>query len=467
MPGFSKTPPYITPPVPDQTPINVLPVEILAIIFNSGADMQAESANPGFEVLVSHVCQRWRTVALKAATLWNRVSFDEGPPFERSRTYIERSRKAPLYIEINCDALYHEDDEDPTNGPVFPEDLPAIYGLILPHVGCWRSFKIMVRSPTIMHRVLLVLSSAGPAPELHKLVLIYFMPNDRNDADEFFYPASLREPLLPFGGIAPNLRHLELWGVHLDWECAASRAGLETLQLAYHARDVRPSFAAFAHILSSSPALRRLALIESGPAGGVENWPELPLRIRLGDVDQLVFVFLYQSVVLALLARLELPALRHLTLGDLDLEEDAGDHGAVLRALVGDGEGGLARQLESLEVAGLRAKEADVRALYNVMPGLQTFELDALQAGGHFFNCLLPAEGAAPLPCLESLKTTGISGRQMCAIVKARAAANMPLKRVSMARGDVVSSKQRTWLRKRVDFTRFGYVNGYSDSMDD
>ncbi|KAI0029165.1 hypothetical protein K488DRAFT_10507, partial [Vararia minispora EC-137] len=450
--------PYMTPPAPGLTPINALPNEVLADIFVLGADMQAEEpidldpdarsdagadedAEVDFEVLVSHVCQRWRAVALGTPALWNCVSFSEGPPFERSRTYIERSREAPLTITIDCTVQPRQ-----TDGRVLPEDLPAIRDLILPHVGRWRSFECAVSSYAVMHSTLLALSSAGPAPELDELML--YDHGEHDDEYESFHPASLRAPLLPFGGIAPNLRHVVLWGVHLDWERAAFLTGLETLELAYHARDVRPSYAVFARMLSSSPALHRLSLQLSCPAGDADDWPVTPLPLPC--VDQLQLAFLDPSTVLALLARLALPALRHLA-----LEADPDDYSAVLHALVGSGGGGRAQQLESLKVAGLQVEEADVRAFYGAMPGLQTLELDGLTSSDHFIDCLIPAEDAALLPRLESLTTTGVDGAQICAIVETREGAGVPLRRVAMASDDELGLDDEAWLREHVDFARF------------
>ena len=63
-----------------------------------------------FKVLVSHVCTRWRTVAIETSTLWTFLDFAEGPPFDKSRTWLERSKGCLLDIELDCTV-----DEDDTN----------------------------------------------------------------------------------------------------------------------------------------------------------------------------------------------------------------------------------------------------------------------------------------------------------------------------------------------------------------
>ncbi|KAL0961050.1 hypothetical protein HGRIS_006039 [Hohenbuehelia grisea] len=67
---------------------------------SSFISFEAERHLP-FQVLVSHVCRRWREASVSTPTLWTRITFSE-PPFEQSRVWIERSGTAPLDIEIDC-----------------------------------------------------------------------------------------------------------------------------------------------------------------------------------------------------------------------------------------------------------------------------------------------------------------------------------------------------------------------------
>src|SRR5712672_1138819 len=88
-------------------PISILPAEILARIFHfsvAGASF-LRSNRPGW-VSVTHVCRRWRQIALDDSTLWTR--FSTSP---RSRDWIaerlSRARNAPLIIEV--DAMMRKD----------------------------------------------------------------------------------------------------------------------------------------------------------------------------------------------------------------------------------------------------------------------------------------------------------------------------------------------------------------------
>src|SRR5260370_19505397 len=102
------------------TPINALPNEILSWIFTlgSGAEEHGDDDDEDededeedsidehrqrlpFKVLVSHVCRRWRTVAIETSMLWTYLDFAEGPPFDKSRTWLDRSSCCLLYIALN------------------------------------------------------------------------------------------------------------------------------------------------------------------------------------------------------------------------------------------------------------------------------------------------------------------------------------------------------------------------------
>ena len=43
-----------------------------------------------------HLCRQWRAVAIKTLTLWTYFDFKEGPHFDKSRTWLERSKECPL-----------------------------------------------------------------------------------------------------------------------------------------------------------------------------------------------------------------------------------------------------------------------------------------------------------------------------------------------------------------------------------
>lgn len=80
--------------------IQTLPTELLAKIFELGHDSWDIIFNDcNFPTTVSHVCRRWRAVALETPTIWTAVSsmFGEGRVVET----LKRSKAAKLTVSIN------------------------------------------------------------------------------------------------------------------------------------------------------------------------------------------------------------------------------------------------------------------------------------------------------------------------------------------------------------------------------
>lgn len=78
------------------------------------------------------------------------------------------------------------------------------------------------------------------------------------------------------------LTHVNLYCVHIDWARSRFLSGLTTLGLSKHHPDARPRFLEMARMLLESPNLQSLVLMESGPAGGTDEWDA-----ELADTDSL------------------------------------------------------------------------------------------------------------------------------------------------------------------------------------
>ncbi|KAI0335912.1 hypothetical protein GY45DRAFT_1267392 [Cubamyces sp. BRFM 1775] len=486
-----------------------------------------------FNVLVSHVCSRWRAVAIENPLLWSHIRFVGAPPYDRATTYLERAKAAPLAITV--DRTIDEDEDDfsvSEDGSYTPEDndpelniISGIMDLITPHVAHWQALQIMVSFYPHMHRALEALAAAGPAPLLEVLQLYHY--EDTDEHLSFRHPALREQPFQLFGGVAPRLTHVALWGVHLPWARDASPflEGLTDLELAYHARDVRPSFYEFARILRASPDLRTLTLCLSCPAGTPADWPssgmpeseeppadgtavamdvDASAPLVLAKLTDLVLAYLEPAYLLSLLPRLALPALTSLA---LDLEED--DYTDVLAYLAsprslphqqpqhqqlaltpqqllrGPGVAGpattrsLLSNLTSLKIASLPANEATVRDAYRQLDSLVALNLNVGYLAEYWIDLLFPqpdsgsnssssststSGGELYLPRLESLTTTGVDGARMRELVEARAARGRPLKTVLMNQDDDVTDEDEDWLGKHVD--RFEYFEGSDEEED-
>ncbi|KAH9891638.1 hypothetical protein C8Q73DRAFT_80790 [Cubamyces lactineus] len=474
------------PPKEGRCPINELPSELLAHIFTLGwtperdqepdvdddfedvdsddgtySTISSDGSEPElspqeqaeekerrlpFNVLVSHVCSRWRAVAIENPLLWSHIRFVGDPPYDRATTYLERAKAAPLAITVDRTVDEDEDDfSESEDGSYTPQDndpnlniISDIMDLIVPHVAHWQALQIMVSFYPHMHRALEALGRAGPAPLLEVLQLYHY--EDTDEHLTFRHPALREQPFRLFDGVAPRLTHVALWGVHLPWARDASPflTGLTDLELAYHARDVRPSFYEFARILRASPDLRTLTLCLSCPAGTPSDWPssglpdvEPPADSSVAmDVDasaplvlpkltDLVLAYLEPSYLLSLLPRLVLPALTSLA---LDLEED--DYTDVLKYLAsphslplspahqqrlllsspspstqllrGPGVAGgaptrsLLSNLTSLKIASLPANEATVRDAYRQLDKLVALNLNVVYLAEYWIDLLFP-----------------------------------------------------------------------------
>ncbi|KAI0300301.1 hypothetical protein BC826DRAFT_889194, partial [Russula brevipes] len=481
--------------------VNALPNELLSYVFTLGSgaeedgddvseegeDDQVPMDEPGppipFKVLVSHVCRRWRMVAIETSTLWTHLDFAEGPPFDKSRTWIERSKECPLDIELDCtvdgdmdsnesddqadssssDDLVAPEDHSPLSGLVSPVDLPVVRDLILPHAARWRIFELSVNDFQIMYGILSTLASIPEAPQLQALQLYHY---DDKDDDDHFSPPHLKQPFAPFCGRAPNLTQVALWGVHVDWASCAFLQGLEELELAYHARDVRPPFDIFARILRGSPDLHILTLCASGPAGDPEDWPADV--IELPSVKHLVLAFVEPSYASALMKRLVFP-----NLSTLALDFDAGDYSSFLVQLARPAAPSLRRplcqNLVDLKVSGMHCCEPALAAFYAALPNLAALNLNCYHLPREFFRYLYPGLSGAHeidgcyLPKLETLTTTGIDGTEMLDLLTQRTA--VPLKHVQMDSEADVDVEEEARLRKKVE--TFGFFDGSDDEDDD
>ncbi|KAI0648063.1 hypothetical protein C8Q79DRAFT_1109896 [Trametes meyenii] len=394
-----------------------------------------------FNVLVSHICARWRDVAVGNPLLWSHVRFDGPPPYDRAVTYLERAKSAPLAITVDRTDDSDIETVDSEAGIYRPRDsdpdlsiIAGIMDLIVPYVQQWQALQIMVSFYPHMHRALEALGAAGPAPLLEVLQLYHY--EDTDEHVRFKHPELREQPFRLFQGAAPRLTQVALWGVHLPWDKDGCPflSGLTDLELAYHARDVRPSFYDFARILRASPGLRTLTLCLSCPADTPADWPAsgLPAAppaaedaydsaaaapLVLPRLTDLVLAYLEPAYLLALLPRLALPALASLA---LDLEQD--DYSALLAylasprslplpqpslslssssssspsALRGPGVAGapgtrsLLAGLTSLKVASLPASEHVVRDAYRQLGALAALNLNADYLDSWWVDLLFP-----------------------------------------------------------------------------
>ncbi|EJC97935.1 uncharacterized protein FOMMEDRAFT_171327 [Fomitiporia mediterranea MF3/22] len=342
----SKNPRQVAPKGDKHPIVELLPVEVIEYIFETGT--RAEGADKGwdgvrndkhglnrprkslFPVRVSHVCRRWRRIAIDVPSLWTRLDFMEPRPFEKSKVWLERSKRAPLDLSIDLytvedgidvddtDSQYDDTDswdddidswDDDNQGyqcrnDLAVQDIDCILDLIIPHVSRWRTFRLSMRFYKHAYSTLIRLGKcpADPgAPILQAFALYY-----NNSGSSSRFPNL--EHKLPFGGHAPMLTQAVFHGIDIDWKLLippSERSAISSLysiptfttnltdlDFNYHSGDVRPSYEEFITILRCAPNLASLKFHCSSPAPRQQGLVAQPIflpnlrYLRLREIEK-------------------------------------------------------------------------------------------------------------------------------------------------------------------------------------
>ncbi|EJC97936.1 uncharacterized protein FOMMEDRAFT_46963, partial [Fomitiporia mediterranea MF3/22] len=502
-PVTSKNPRYI-PPEGDKCPIEeLLPPEVLAYIFEIGTraeeadeswDVEEDDGDEDYEdlpfpVRMSHVCRRWRRIAINMPSLWTTLDFAEPRPFEKSRVWLERSKQAPLNLVIDLSVFDDESDSDTdfqddgedrelVKDRQLSLDLNYILDLIIPHVSRWRTFELSV---TLYKHIYLALKRlekcpADPgAPLLETFALFCHEDSDDFDADSFVFE-EYREHILPFGGNAPKLIEAGLWGVHIDWKLLiplsersalsslystpTATTNLTDLEFAYHSRDVRPPYEEFITILRCAPNLTSLKLSGSGPAPR-QHGPAAQ-SLFLPNLRYLQLGFLEEDYACALLRLFYAPALKGIC-----LDFDEGIYNAFIRQLAApmplpDPQ---PPNFRDSKLSGIPCSAEIPQHFYSASPLLKRLYLNMNYLPPEFFSVLTAVptrtdstttQPVTPLcKYLESLTISGISGNELVAFVKKRKSLGVPIRELNIDETDIVTDEEESWLIANVGSVEF------------
>ncbi|KAJ7100831.1 hypothetical protein B0H15DRAFT_462639 [Mycena belliarum] len=289
-----------------RTPIDLLPVELLAHIFVLGthgdADAWDDADCPPFTadsvktpLIYGSVCHHWRAVALRTPALYTSICITpllldaSGEILDTTPIcmYLDRSRACPLDVLIDArdpdwDAVAFADDGSYT--PPFSAMHMQNALLTLVHdFHRLRSLSILTDVYAPMAAAISFLDyemADRGAPQLRSLCLMRcdahagapakeeaFLANvaDRLVASAAGHgePATYRAPLP-----APRLRTLRLVGVPAAWDALVallqyplkSGSPLRTLELSYLPPSAQPTLAQLATVLRSVGALQRVVL---------------------------------------------------------------------------------------------------------------------------------------------------------------------------------------------------------------
>jgi hypothetical protein len=426
-------------PTTEGSPVNGLPTELLADIFDVGTHLEDDPDSDSdhrlpFSVLVSHVCRLWRSVAVGSPSFWTTISFSKRPPFERPKVWIDRSKPLPIDVFIN-----HQ------------ETMDEVFDIIVPHVTRWRELKVWVNKDTAMENVLTRLAQCASAPLLEILSVHHWNP-------EGYRPES---PLVPFHGNAPRLSYVALQDVVIDWSSPLFH-DLVKFELSNEARNMymRPSWADFSRILRESPRLTNLTLAYSGPAGPPTDWQDE--LIELPSLENFSLMYYDSRWVSSLFRRLSMPNLKKLS---LDFHGVEGDYSQFIHQLATPPRSVLSG-LQHLRIKDLSCYDdsSAINAMYEQLTNLKSINVNCSVIHKAFFTTLMePFSGTLYCPNLTAIITSRIPGHQMRSFVEARAAAGIPIKRIVMTKADHVNEEDERWLRENVQTFQRYYI---SDEID-
>ncbi|KAI0066724.1 hypothetical protein BV25DRAFT_1820786 [Artomyces pyxidatus] len=279
----------------------------------------SSARTPRFEIIVSHVSQRWRNLAVLSPSLWTNISFCDLGVFEMTRVYLERSRQHRLAIELDLtECKRRSAKKRGTLRFIYPDyhsiELLRALELVVRHIARWSSFTLVVLNPFLMDVALAYLANVPSAPILNDLTMAIRRPNFHT----FPQLSKSVSALLPFSGHAPNLKSLSLESICFRWDSDFYK-GLTVLRLdGLNKIETQPAVEVFQRVLRDCSRLETLVLSGTSPADATG----FDLPVELPALRHLVLRDLDCRDAMAIIHRIVVPALRIFQLHLHDLRED-------------------------------------------------------------------------------------------------------------------------------------------------
>lgn len=271
-----------------------------------------------------------------------------------------------------------------------------------------------------------------------------------------FYPWELADPITLLGGsLAPRLTNIILSGVHIDWtRSMAPLSNLNTLELAYHSPDVRPSLSEFTEILSASSNLTSLTVIasvSSPPSEDPQNRDCLALRdgsvprVPLPLLNTLEIGYQRPADAFTLFHFIDAPHVTNLSLQDTSRPSQCETTGgsSILRSIANPS----SRLFPRLEVFSLDTVQTTAEAFavfLDSYPGIHTLKLEHISRDilSVLASPSLSSTSKPPCPALKELSLRLMPGTGIGTVAKARAVAGMRLEALSIYFGDEISEQE-------------------------
>ncbi|KAI0637345.1 hypothetical protein C8Q77DRAFT_1097128 [Trametes polyzona] len=270
-------------------PINSLPPELLTMIFSF---VEASSEEDCKDLLnITHVCNRWRAVAIGTPVLWTRISFTHSGGVD---AFLQRSKNQPLHVTVHTRELV----------------LVSTIRSLTKEIHRTRSLKVAIPASFALNVVAKKLF--GHTPQLEELCLERL---PQHEEERRFTVAFPMEPA-DFDG-APALRSLKLRGIPLPYLPRGPNK-LTNVDLG----GFLPSLSILLDLLERSPQLKRLSL------HGLfnEDAEEDPRKVSLPHLETLEVHSFHATGIASFLPSLSLPKSTNISLfASLDIGEDFGE----------------------------------------------------------------------------------------------------------------------------------------------
>ncbi|GLB36874.1 hypothetical protein LshimejAT787_0311610 [Lyophyllum shimeji] len=316
------------------SPISQLPIDPLLAIFHTA--VLAFDASALLPITLSHVCARWRDLALSTSTLWRNIvvmnkletsSSSIEKTLKRVQAFLNLSRECTLSIDMTFDSWsLHEGETDPENPyvinlPFFRARIGDISRTIAQYAHRIRNFKLTVDE---FESTAAVMRGLGPVqmPVLETWHVrntyedhAFNHPGNEPEYEEEVHAHSLllrpdantNDDSFPY----PKLRRVNLRSTPLHWGRFSPR-NLVSLELGMLQVASRPSSPDLHKILlASAHSLVRVALYAALKG---DDWIG---TCALPKLELLELGFTNTSEVIPFLSALQAPNLRRLAICDL------------------------------------------------------------------------------------------------------------------------------------------------------
>ncbi|KAG8978817.1 hypothetical protein FRB90_008330, partial [Tulasnella sp. 427] len=399
---------------------------------------------PHFPTLVSHVCRRWRQIAMDTPMFWTGINFREGHPYDRAKAWLARSQDCQL--EVTFDVF-----EDGSQFMDNESYVIAAAQILQPHAS--RISRLLISMTALDEMVSIVgrLIAGGQIMPLKALALLV----EEADGDLI-----VREDIRARAGtlktILEGLEEFEIEKVCLPWD-QISFHGLKSLKLRSLLPPEGPSYKQLHALLSSSPNLEIFQFY------GVEleeegfNPKELS-QIGLPNLHSLTLELLEHGPTWFACHVISAPNLAHLKFEDFEIAYPRNSNrshreGSKWLSAFFDRIGPTS--LRTLRLSQDVLNDQDYMAALSSARGLEELNLGENDSINDIFLDWVTGKGedvASILPNLKTLKIdncTNVTLSSLKRLVESRHAAGKPLRSLSIKYCRLEEGADE-WLRERI-----------------